>query len=152
MGLLMEREGEEFLLRPGETLGEEGMQLLGILHTHQKALWRDTCFDQSGHSKHQCRTLYGHSLQDTRPDSSGVRKGWVLDAISRTPPSPAEEQTIPNQAVELRLCDSRDPGGHMEQFQGQWQGVCVALEKSAGCRMVSCLQDSPSVGSLRPHI
>ena len=32
-----ERGGEEFLLRPGETLGEEGMQLLGILHTHLKS-------------------------------------------------------------------------------------------------------------------
>lgn len=62
-----------------------------------------------------------------------MRKGGVLDAISRTPPSPAKEQTIPNQAVELRLRDPRDPGGQTEQLQGQWQGVCAALEKSAGC-------------------
>lgn len=74
-----------------------------------------------------------------------MRKGRVLDVTSRTLPSPAEEQTIPNQAAELSLRDSRDPGGEMEQLQGHG-GVCAALEKSAACLMVSCLHDSLSGG------
>lgn len=75
-----------------------------------------------------------------------MRKGQVLDAVSRTLPSPAEEQAIPNQAVELSLQDSRDPGGAREQLQGPWWGLCAALAESAACFMVSCPRNSPSGG------
>lgn len=56
-----EREGEECLLRPGEALGLEGTQLLGILHVHLKLTKSSLAghtLQKSRHSKHQCRTSY----------------------------------------------------------------------------------------------
>lgn len=108
------------------------MQLPGSVHMHLVSPKSSLAGHvlQSGRARQTPvqNTLWTHSL---RPSSSGARKGWVLDAVPKTLPSPADKQIIPNQAVELSLRDSRAPGGETEQLQGQWRGLCAALGKSA---------------------
>lgn len=97
-------------------------------------------------------TLCTHSLCVTRPEPSEIKKARVLDVISKTLASPAGRQTVPNKAVKLSLWDLRDTGGEMEQLQGQWRGLCAALERSQlPVSWFHACKTHQAVGSLRPH-